>query len=161
VAAKGGGGLARRQAPPGPGLRGAPAAGPPVLQALAHPTTTPRRQITELTLPEDIERLRASGRAQAASDCGALEILDAAEATASAITLSWRPLSKGAERVAVYKLMAATPAGAVRAVYQGRGTSATVGGLRPDTEVVFSVKATYDDGSHLWSEPKPLRTRVA
>jgi hypothetical protein len=119
------------------------------------------RQITDLTLPEDIERLRASRRAEASSDHGALEIIDASEATATSITLSWRPPSKNAERVTGYKLMRATPAGAVREVYRGRATEATAGGLRPNSEVVFSVKATYDDGSHLWSEPKALRTRAA
>ncbi|KAI8462642.1 MAG: hypothetical protein J3K34DRAFT_499216 [Monoraphidium minutum] len=119
-------------------------------------------QITELTLPEDIERMRAEHRG-VDQHAGALEILDPPPAaiTPASISVSWRPPSKNAERVSGYKLMLANAAGAVREVYAGRGTAAAAGGLRPNSEYVFAVKAAYDDGSHLWSESRAFRTRVA
>jgi hypothetical protein len=57
--------------------------------------------------------------------------------------------------------MLANSAGAVREVYLGKDTSARAAGLRPNSEYVFSVKALYDDGSHLWSDSKAFTTRVA
>lgn len=75
--------------------------------------------------------------------------------------ITWRPPSKNAERISSYKVMLANSAGAVREVYLGKDVTARAGGLRPNSEYVFAVKATYDDGSHLWSESKAFRTRVA
>ncbi|GBF88822.1 hypothetical protein Rsub_01723 [Raphidocelis subcapitata] len=110
---------------------------------------------------EDIEAMRASRAGGAPAEAGALELSDAAAPAATAISVSWRPPGRNAERIASYKLMVATPAGAVREVYAGRATAARAGGLRPNSEYVFAVKATYDDGSFLWSESKAFRTRAA
>jgi hypothetical protein len=48
----------------------------------------------------------------------------------------------------------------VREVYQGRSTSFTCSGLRPATEYVLCVKATYDDTSFLWSASKGFHTTM-
>jgi len=45
-------------------------------------------------------------------------------------------------------------------VYQGLHTRFKSTGLRPDMEYIFCVKATYDDGSFLWSESKAFQTRA-
>jgi len=45
-------------------------------------------------------------------------------------------------------------------VYQGLHTRFRSTGLRPDMEYIFCVKATYDDGSFLWSESKAFQTRA-
>jgi hypothetical protein len=44
---------------------------------------------------------------------------------------------------------------------QGKGLRHKVVGLKPNAEYVFCVKATYEDGSHLWSESRAFRTRMA
>ncbi len=56
--------------------------------------------------------------------------------------------------------MAATATGVVREAYSGKATSHRVAALRPNAEYVFCVKATYDDGTFLWSESKAFRTRI-
>lgn len=51
-------------------------------------------------------------------------------------------------------------AGVVREVYQGKAARFTCTGLKPAAEYVLSVKATYDDGSTLWSDSKACRTNM-
>lgn len=74
--------------------------------------------------------------------------------------LSWRAPSKNADRISCYKLKLATPTGVVKEVYRGRATSYKVGGLRGNSEYIFCIKAEYDDGWFLWSEPKSFTTRT-
>jgi hypothetical protein len=50
-------------------------------------------------------------------------------------------------------------AGVAREVFQGKALSHTVTGLKPAAEYVFCVKATYDDGSFVWSESKAFTTK--
>lgn len=49
--------------------------------------------------------------------------------------------------------------GVAREVYQGKALSFTVTNLKPAGEYVFCVKATYDDGSHVWSDSKAFSTK--
>ena len=62
-------------------------------------------QVLEFSLPEDIERLRNERRAGAVT-YDALELLEEAPApaTASSLEVAWRPPTKGAERIASYKV---------------------------------------------------------
>lgn len=46
-------------------------------------------------------------------------------------------------------------------MYVGRDTRAAATGLRPRSEYVFSVKALYEGGGHLWSESRAFTTRTA
>lgn len=50
----------------------------------------------------------------------------------------------------------------MREVHQGRAacTTFTCTGLRPSSGYVLVVKATYDDGSLLWSESKAYHTKM-
>lgn len=73
--------------------------------------------------------------------------------------VTWQPPSKNSERITAFKLMAATSTGVVREVYGGKGLSAKAGGLRENAEYVFCVKATYDDGSFLWSDSRAFCTK--
>ncbi|GLC41598.1 hypothetical protein PLESTF_000274300 [Pleodorina starrii] len=114
-------------------------------------------QITEWSLPEDIERLRANRR----KDMGfseKLELSDDAVCGVSSLELSWRPPTKNSDRIERYKLMIATGTGVVKDVYQGRESRFRVTGLKSNTEYILCVKAIYDDGSFLWSESKAYRT---
>ncbi|KAG2490886.1 hypothetical protein HYH03_010803 [Edaphochlamys debaryana] len=114
-------------------------------------------QITEWSLPEDIERLRANRR----KDNGfseKLELSDDAVCGVSSLELSWRPPTKNSDRIERYKLMIATGTGVVKDVYQGRENRFRVTGLKSNTEYIMCVKAIYDDGSFLWSESKAYRT---
>lgn len=77
-----------------------------------------------------------------------------------AVLLHWRAPSKNAERISGYKLKLATPTGVVKEVYKGSATSHRVTGLRGNSEYIFCIKAEYDDGSFLWSEPKSFTTRT-
>lgn len=52
-------------------------------------------------------------------------------------------------------------AGCCVLLLQGKGLRHKVVGLKPNAEYVFCVKATYEDGSHLWSESRAFRTRMA
>ena len=45
--------------------------------------------------------------------------------------------------------------------YQGIATEMLVKGLKPRTEYVFCIKASYADGSFLYSESKIVSTRAA
>jgi hypothetical protein len=56
--------------------------------------------------------------------------------------------------------MVANNTGVVREAYTGKGQQAKVGGLRPNMEYVFCVKATYNDGSFLWSESRAFKTKA-
>lgn len=38
--------------------------------------------------------------------------------------------------------------------YEGPETSCEVTGLPPASQLVFCVKALYDDGAFIWSEPR-------
>ncbi|KAF8058062.1 GPA3 [Scenedesmus sp. PABB004] len=118
-----------------------------------------------------------SARAAAAGQVERLELLpDARAVTASSVEVAWRPPSKNSERITSYKLMVASRgsrgvggqpgccrpgarAGVAREAYSGRALSRVVGGLRPGTEVICCVKATYDDGSFAWSESHAYSTR--
>jgi hypothetical protein len=95
----------------------------------------------------------------AVSAAAALRLYVLAARGASWLDLAWRPPARHAERVAGYKLMLA-PAGAatVRCVYSGPATHARVGGLRPSTEYICVVKASYDDGEHVWSDTEAFCT---
>ncbi|KXZ54835.1 hypothetical protein GPECTOR_4g907 [Gonium pectorale] len=114
-------------------------------------------QVTEWSLPEDIERLRANRR----KDMGfseRLELSDDAVCGVSSLELSWKPPTKNSDRIERYKLMIATGTGVVKDVYQGRESRFRVTGLKSNTEYILCVKAIYDDGSFLWSESKAYRT---
>jgi hypothetical protein len=50
--------------------------------------------------------------------------------------------------------MVATATGVVATVYEGAAQRCRAGGLKPGGEYIFCVKATYDDGSAVWSAPK-------
>ena len=89
-----------------------------------------------------------------------LDIMDEAVCTPSSIEVAWRPPTKNADRISKFKLMLATTTGVVKDVYQGLHTRFRSTGLRPDMEYIFCVKATYDDGSFLWSESKAFQTRA-
>ncbi|WIA13348.1 hypothetical protein OEZ85_006930 [Tetradesmus obliquus] len=114
--------------------------------------------VMELTLPEDIERMKTAKRRDK-EQVNVLELLSDAAATSSSLEVSWRPPSKNSERITGYKLMVATSTGVAREVFQGKGLSYTVTGLKPAAEYVFCVKATYDDGSFVWSESKAFTTK--
>lgn len=114
-------------------------------------------QVTEWSLPEDIERLRLAKR----KDMGfteKLELLDEAACGANFLELTWRPPTKNADRIDRYKLMIATSTGVVKDVYQGTETRFRITGLKSATEYIMCVKALYDDGSFLWSESKAYKT---
>jgi hypothetical protein len=95
----------------------------------------------------------------AVSASAALRLYVLAARGATWLDLAWRPPARHSERVAGYKLMLA-PAGAatVRCVYSGAATHARVGGLRPGTEYICVVKASYDDGEHVWSDTEAFCT---
>eukprot|EP00879_Flechtneria_rotunda_P025407 GHRR01026999.1.p1 GENE.GHRR01026999.1~~GHRR01026999.1.p1 ORF type:complete len:354 (+),score=123.29 GHRR01026999.1:930-1991(+) len=117
-------------------------------------------QVMELTLPEDIERMRAA-KQRNQEKVDNLELLDTAAATSTSLEVSWRPPSKNSERITGYKLMIATSTGVVREVFQGKGVSHAMTNLKPNSEYVFCVKATYDDGSFAWSESKAYSTKMS
>jgi hypothetical protein len=48
----------------------------------------------------------------------------------------------------------------VREVYNGKAARFKCTGLKPAAAYVLSVKATYDDGSTLWSDSKACRTNM-
>ena len=60
------------------------------------------RQTTTLTLPEELERLRAERRRGAATVAD-LEILEQAVAAPDALEVAWRPPTKNRERITSYK----------------------------------------------------------
>ena len=60
------------------------------------------RQTTTLTLPEELERLRAERR-RGAAIVADLEILEQAVAAPDALEVAWRPPTKNRERIARYK----------------------------------------------------------
>lgn len=72
--------------------------------------------------------------------------------------MEWRPPTKNADRIENYKVMMATTSGVVKELTQGRFLRYFVSSLRPATEYIFCVKATYSDGSCLWSESKSFHT---
>eukprot|EP00775_Hariotina_reticulata_P013491 gene13491-13616_t len=117
-------------------------------------------QVLELTLPEDIERMR-SARNMDQEQVDRLELLDNPITTSTSVQVTWRPPSKNSERIASYKLMIASCTGVVREVYQGKALSFTVNKLQPAAEYVFCVKATYDDGSFVWSESRAYHTKLS
>ena len=137
-------------------------------------------RVTEVTLPDDIERARAAApnaaaAAAAAAASAALEILaaeTAASATPTRLDVRWRPPPARAGRVAHYKLMVAAGGGSgssgsgggggeAREAYCGREARARVSGLRPGREYVFAVKAVFEGGGHAWSEAAAFTTRPA
>lgn len=64
------------------------------------------------------------------------------------------------DRITVYRLFSTSAVGVVKEQYEGMGTSCTVQGLRPNTEYIFSVKTSYNDGTVLWSNPQAFVTRL-
>lgn len=114
--------------------------------------------VVDISLPEDIERLRTKKKATDISD--RLELLDDAVCSSNSIELGWRPPTKNHERIDSYKLMIATATGVVRDVYSGKAQRHRVLGLKPNTEYIFCVKAIYDDASFLWSESKAFSTKA-
>lgn len=65
---------------------------------------TLNRQTTTLTLPEELERLRAERR-RGAAIVADLEILEQAAAAApEALEVAWRPPTKNRERITGYKV---------------------------------------------------------
>ncbi|DBA67511.1 TPA: hypothetical protein ACH3X2_001791 [Trebouxia sp. C0005] len=116
-------------------------------------------QTFEFTLPEDIERMKIERR-KGNLTIDTLDLMDEAVCTPSSIEVAWRPPTKNADRISKFKLMLATTTGVVKDVYQGLHTRFKSTGLRPDMEYIFCVKATYDDGSFLWSESKAFQTRA-
>ena len=71
-----------------------------------------------------------------------------------------RPPTKNTDRIQFYKLMVATSTGVVKDAYQGRDERFKITGLKPNTEYILCVKAIYDDGSFLWSDPKAYCTKL-
>ena len=116
-------------------------------------------QTFEFTLPEDIERMK-NERRKGSMTIDTLDLMDEAVCTPSSIEVAWRPPTRNADRISKFKLMLATTTGVVKDVYQGLHTRYKSTGLRPDMEYIFCVKATYDDGSFLWSESKAFQTRA-
>lgn len=74
-------------------------------------------QVTEWSLPEDIERLRLNKKKDN-SFTDKLELMDDAVCGVSFLELSWRPPTKNSDRIERYKLMIATSTGVVKDVYQ-------------------------------------------
>lgn len=89
-----------------------------------------------------------------------LELSDDSTCTPSYIEVGWRPPTKNVDRIEYYKLMMATTTGMVKDIFQGKKLRHRVGGLKPNTEYIFCVKAIYDDGSFIWSESRSYRTRI-
>lgn len=74
------------------------------------------------------------------------------------LQVCWRPPTKNQDQIESYKLMMATTSGLVKDVAHGQLLRCGVQGLRPATEYIFCVKATYADGSFLWSGSKSFTT---
>jgi len=135
-----------------------------------HPPLCPTLSLletTEFALPDDVDALISSRRATggaAAAAAATLALWAEPRRGATWLDLAWKPPARNADRCTGYKLMLA-PAGAtsVRTVYSGRGTSARVGGLRPATEYICVVKASYGGGgaAHLWSDTRAFRTAAS
>jgi hypothetical protein len=83
-------------------------------------------------------------------------------ACSTSLELRWRPPVRNAERITSYTLMM-TPGGSTvsKAWYRGLGEWTAVAGLKPGWEYIFSLKATYDDDSHIWSDTVAFHTRRA
>jgi hypothetical protein len=115
----------------------------------------------EFALPDDIDALISTRRAASGSGEGAttLRLWSLPLRGSTWLDVAWQPPSRHVERVTGYKLLMA-PAGAasVRTVYSGHGAGARVGGLRPATTYICVVKASYDDGGHVWSDTQSFRT---
>lgn len=66
---------------------------------------------------------------------------------------------QSAEGLIGLQVMMATSIGVVKQVYHGQASRFRMEGLRPHLEFVFCVKASYDDGSFIWSDPQAFRTK--
>ncbi len=113
----------------------------------------------EFTLPEDIERMqRERKRLNVASET--LAICSEAICTSTSIAISWRPPTKNADRITNFKVMMATTYGIVKTVYIGAKQQCLVNNLKTSQDYVFCIKASYDDGSILWSESQSFSTKA-
>lgn len=116
-------------------------------------------EVLEFKRPQDIEAERLRG--QVGGDLVTeLALSTRAEVSSSAIIVSWRVPTKNADRLLRFCLKMGTSTGVVREVYRGREPRFKAGGLRSACEYVFCVKAEYNDGSELWSEPVSFITRL-
>eukprot|EP00878_Enallax_costatus_P041461 GHUV01048247.1.p1 GENE.GHUV01048247.1~~GHUV01048247.1.p1 ORF type:complete len:624 (+),score=179.30 GHUV01048247.1:665-2536(+) len=75
-------------------------------------------QVIELTLPEDIERMKTAKRRDQ-EQVDRLELLEDAAATSNSIQVNWRPPSKNKERITGFKLMVATITGMIQNIRHG------------------------------------------
>ncbi|PRW18416.1 cell polarity tea1p [Chlorella sorokiniana] len=106
--------------------------------------------------PERIEELRAAKHAAAAVVQTLTLTCEGVAATSA--RLSWRAPTAGADKLLSYKLMMTNAEGLAREAYEGPETSCDVNGLPPNSQLVFCVKALYDDKRFLWSEPLMVTT---
>ena len=125
-------------------------------------------ETVQLTLPDAMDDIVTSATAEAVASAEAFTEgsstlrlwLHAAGSTS--LELRWRPPVRNAERITSYTLMM-TPGGSTvsKAWYRGLGEWTTIAGLKTGWEYIFSLKATYDDGSHIWSDTVAFHTRRA
>lgn len=113
----------------------------------------------DMTTPEDMQKLKVANT-RGPDYHRTLEVLRDAGITDRSIALSWRPPTRNADRIDGYKVMMVGSTGLVKVVYEGRATSCTVAGLLPATDYVLSVKANYEDGSYVRSEPASFTTKT-
>ena len=116
-------------------------------------------QIVDITSPHSITALK-----KAHSDnriiVPTLTINPEAECLPNSIEVSWIPPTKNIDRILSFKAFLSTTSGVVRECYSGKAMKHRAEGLRPHLEYVFCVKAEYEDGSFLWSEPRGFQTRA-
>ena len=115
-------------------------------------------EIVELSRPEAKEGLKRNRNETEIVQ--RLEIGEPTEVTTHAFTVSWRPPSKNMDRISMFKLKLASPTGVVKEVYKGTGMTFKCSGLRANSEHILCVKAEYDDGTFVWSEPVSVSTRA-
>ena len=125
-------------------------------------------ETVQLTLPDAMDDIVTASTAESVASAGAFAEgsstlrlwLHAAGSTS--LELRWRPPARNAERITSYTLMM-TPGGSTvsKAWYRGVGEWTTIAGLKTGWEYIFCLKATYDDGSHVWSDTVAFHTRRA
>lgn len=85
-------------------------------------------------------------------------LIGGAISTSSSISLQWQPPTRNQDRITVYRVAMVSSTGLVKEVFDGLNTRCKVENLLPATDYVFSVKATYSDGSCVRSDAARLRT---
>ncbi|KAK9813721.1 hypothetical protein WJX73_005291 [Symbiochloris irregularis] len=116
-------------------------------------------QTVHLTTPDAIQALREAHKDDRVIVRALTISPTPLECTCNSISVTWTPPTKNSDRIAGYKAMLSTLSGVVREVYRGPEPQCKAEGLRPHVEYVFCVKAFYEDGSFLWSEPVAFTTK--